>query len=289
MNEDSERLFPTRATCQLPIESYRSARLQHKEDLVAVEDPLEIRVIAESAGRRRCDSVAITMRTPGEDFELAAGFLCSEGVVRRSRDIWNIEHCEKAGGDPNDNVVDVHLAPSVDFEVERLSRHVMTTSACGICGRTSIEAVQQTCRDRPQGRFEVRLSILLQLTERLLEKQAAFAHTGGLHAAALFDSSGRLCEIREDVGRHNALDKMVGAFLLRDQLPLSEKVALVSGRLSFELVQKSVLAGIPVLAAVGAPSSLAVELAAAYGMTLIGFLGADRFNVYCGAERIESG
>lgn len=260
--------------------------MSRDEDLVTLEEPLEIRVVAESAGRRQRHSVAVTMRTPGEDFELAAGFLVSEGVVGQVRDIWRIEHCEQAGESTDENVVEVHLAPSVGFDANRLSRNIVTSSACGICGRTSIESVQKICADRPRGDFQLSPSTLMGLTDLLVARQEVFSHTGGLHAAALFDSQGRLCDLREDVGRHNALDKLVGDRLLNGQLPISQSLTLVSGRVSFELVQKSVLAGIPILAAVGAPSSLAIELASEYGMTLIGFLGSDRFNVYCGEERI---
>jgi len=287
MTRHPEVPIPVQATLRVAVARCRSGVVSQDEDLVTVEEPLEIRVVAESAGRRQHHSVAVTMRTPGEDFELSAGFLVGEGVVGQARDIWRIEHCEQAGESTDENVVEVHLAPSVGFDVDQLSRNVVTSSACGICGRTSIEAVQKSCANRPRGDFHLSPSTLMGLTDLLAARQPVFSHTGGLHAAALFDSTGRLCDLREDVGRHNALDKLVGGRLLSGQLPISQSLILVSGRVSFELVQKSVLAGIPILAAVGAPSSLAIELASEYGMTLIGFLGPDRFNVYCGKERIE--
>ena len=259
------------------------------EDLLTVEEPLEIRVVSEADGRRVGRSVAVTMRTPGEDRELAAGFLVSEGVVREPKDIWSIEHCTDGDVAVDDNVVDVHLAPSVEFDLDRLSRNIVTSSACGICGRASIESVQQICDERPQGDFRLAPEAISRLATELENAQGVFAQTGGIHAAALFSSAGALLVSREDVGRHNALDKLVGWLLASGRLPAAQTLALVSGRASFELVQKSLLAGIPFLAAVGAPSSLAVDLAQQYGMTLIGFLRDGRFNVYCGAERVVGG
>ena len=286
MTRRSGEPAPEQATLRVSVARHRSGVVTRDKDLVTVEEPLEIRVVEESAGQRQRHSVAVTMRTPGEDVELAAGFLVSEGVVSEARDIWRIRHCEPAGESTDENVIEVYLAPSVGFDADRLSRNVVTSSACGICGRTSIEAVQKSCANPPRGDFQLSPRTLMGLTDMLAASQPVFSSTGGLHAAALFDSAGRLCDLREDVGRHNALDKLVGSRLLSGQLPISQSLILVSGRVSFELVLKSVLAGIPVLAAVGAPSSLAIELATEYGMTLIGFLGSDRFNVYCGEERI---
>jgi len=226
------------------------------------------------------------MRTPGEDLELAAGFLVSEGVVKQKEDIWRIEHCRQGEDAADDNVVEVSLAPTVGFDLDQLSRNVLTSSACGICGRSSIESVEQICATRPQGDFRLRPSEVSKLALALEAAQGVFAHTGGIHAAGLFSPLGELLELREDVGRHNALDKLVGSQLAKGELPAAQRLVLVSGRASFELVQKSLLAGIPMLAAVGAPSSLAVDLAQEYGMTLIGFLRENRFNIYCGGERI---
>jgi FdhD protein len=286
MTRDPAEAYPAEATLRVQMARHLDGRLSRTEDLVTVEEPLEIRVVAESAGRRQSRSVAVTMRTPGEDFDLAAGFLFSEGVVDRPEDIWRIEHCERAEGQALGNVIDVHLAPEIEFDAARLSRHVLISSACGICGRTSIEAVRQACSVRPVGDFQISSGTLLGLTEVLSSRQAVFARTGGLHAAALFDPEGRLCDLREDVGRHNAVDKLVGGQFLQARLPSSQRLVLLSGRVSFELVQKSILAGIPMLAAVGAPSSLAIDLAREFGMTLIGFLSPSRFNVYSGHERV---
>jgi FdhD protein len=277
---------PAEATLRVKVARHLDGTFTRTEDLVTVEEPLEIRVVAESAGRRRSRSVAVTMRTPGEDFDLATGFLFSEGVVDRPEDIWRIEHCDRVEGQAFGNVIDVHLAPAKQFDADRLSRHVLISSACGICGRTSIDAVRQACAARPVGDFQISSGTLLSLTEVLSSRQAVFARTGGLHAAALFDSEGRMLDLREDVGRHNAVDKLVGGQFLQARLPSSQRLVLVSGRVSFELVQKSILAGIPMLAAVGAPSSLAIDLASEFGMTLIGFLGQNRFNIYSGRERV---
>lgn len=287
MTAEPPASHPVQATSRVTVVRYRDGGTSQAEDLVTVEEPLEIRVVVETAGQRTSRSVAVTMRTPGEDLELAVGFLFSEGVVGQPEDVWRVEYCERVEPSAVGNVVDVHLAPAVDFDVGRLSRNVLTTSACGICGRTSIEAVRETCAVPARGDFRVSSSTVIELTDRLRAAQPVFARTGGLHAAALFDAEGRLRDLREDVGRHNAVDKVVGGLLLKGRLPASQSLLLVSGRVSFELVQKSVLAGIPMLAAVGAPSSLAIELASEYGMTLVGFLGSDRFNTYCGGERIR--
>jgi FdhD protein len=232
------------------------------------------------------------MRTPGHDFELAAGFLHSEGALTDRSAAAGIGYCRNGTAEEARNVVEVTLAPEVDFDVGRFSRNVYTSSSCGICGRGSLEAVRvalpaqrRTLADEPRLDGEM----LLTLPRRLARAQRTFAATGGLHAAALFDSSGGLEIVREDVGRHNAVDKVVGALLLEGRLPASDRLLLVSGRASFELVQKAVLAGLPVLAAVGAPSSLAVELARDHGTTLIGFLRDGRFNLYAGRRRLETG
>jgi FdhD protein len=256
------------------------------EDLVATEEPLEIRVVSREGDEPRGSSVAVTMRTPGHDFELAAGFLLSEGIVRSGSDIWRLARCDRAAEEEAENIVEAHLAPGVPFDPARFSRHVYTTSSCGICGKASIERLDDVDVEPPSSSLRVQAAVLHSLAERLTEAQTIFARTGGLHAAALFDESGGLLELREDIGRHNALDKLVGSRLLAGRLPIDDALAVVSGRAGFELVQKSLVAGVPLLAAVGAPSSLAVEAARAYGLTLVGFLGAKRFNVYSGADRI---
>ena len=275
------------ATVPATVLAVEGLEAVERADSVAAEEPLEIRVVAEIGGQRQRHSVAVTMRTPGNDFELAAGFLCGEGMLRHQGDVWRVEYCDASSSQDPNNVVEVSLSPGVDFDAERLSRHVFTSSSCGICGRASLEAVQISCPRVPIGTFRLYPQQLVRLPATLREAQPVFSETGGLHAAGLFDGTGRLLALREDVGRHNAVDKVVGFLLLEARLPGSDRVLLVSGRASFELVQKAALAGIPVLAAVGAPSSLAVELAREMGMTLVGFLRDGRFNVYSGADRIE--
>jgi FdhD protein len=242
-----------------------------------------MRVSVEEGGHRVHHAVAVTMRTPGHDFALAAGFFLSEGIVAQREAIWRIAYCQTA---EEQNVVEVHLRPGVAFDPQRFSRNVYTSSSCGICGKTSIDLVRSLCPARPVGRERIARQVLTGLPDTLRRAQPVFSHTGGLHAAGLFDAAGRLLLQHEDVGRHNALDKLIGTLLLDGALPASDRLLLVSGRASFELVQKALAAGIPVLAAVGAPSSLAVELARDLGLTLVGFLRDGRFNVYSGEERI---
>jgi formate dehydrogenase accessory protein FdhD len=244
-----------------------------RADLLAVEEPLEIRVQGEP--------LAVTMRTPGDDIDLAAGFLAAEGVVGGSADLAEIKMCD-------DNVADVTLAPGVTLPAARLRRNFVTTSACGVCGKDSIAAVRvRASYDVSADQVRVGADVLVSLPGRLRQAQRVFASTGGLHAAGLFDAGGTLLALREDVGRHNAVDKIVGWALRAGRLPLAGCVLLVSGRASFELAQKALVAGIPVLAAVSAPSSLAAELAAESGMTLVGFLRGTSMNVYCGAGRVQ--
>ena len=253
-----------------------------QEDVLAVEEPLEIRV----GGR----SLAVTMRTPGHDFDLAAGFLVSEGVITRSENFSSARYCAGAtdAGLNLFNILDVSLAPGVAPPDPRLERSFYTTSSCGLCGKASIDAV------RTHSAYEVRddglrvdTALLSTFPPMLRAEQAVFEKTGGLHAAALFDGgSGKMLVLREDVGRHNAVDKVIGWALKEDRLPLRGTVLMVSGRASFELTQKAMMAGIPVLAAVSAPSSLAAEMAAEVGMTLVGFLRGSSMVIYAGAERI---
>ena len=261
-----------------------------RDDLVAVEEPLEIRVASELEGRRSRDPVAITMRTPGHDFELAAGFLYSEAVVTDRPSIWRVAYCETPEQQESEgNIVEVHLAPGTAFDRSRASRQVYTTSSCGVCGRGSLELLWTAQPERPEGdELALTAEMLCELPARLEAAQAVFGQTGGLHAAAVCTAEGELELLREDVGRHNAVDKLVGRLLLDDALPGSNRLLLVSGRASFELVQKAVMAGIPALAAVGAPSSLAISAAERFGLTLIGFLSESRYNVYTGRERVES-
>jgi FdhD protein len=258
-------------------------------DILAVEEPLEIRLGTSQNGKSTHKALSITMRTPGEDAALAAGFLFTEGIVSNSADIAEIRHCGRsADGRDLQNTIVVELASGVEVDAKRIERNFYTTSSCGVCGKSSIEALRTGVKPLAGVPAAIEPAFLRGLPAKLAAAQAGFAKTGGLHASILFDRNGTMTAIAEDVGRHNALDKVIGTAFLEDNLPLSETVLLVSGRASFELVQKALMAGIPVLAAIGAPSSLAVELAAEYGMTLVGFLSDTRFNIYSGPHRISS-
>lgn len=248
------------------------------DDSLAVEEPLEIRV--------RGQNVAVTMRTPGHDEELAAGFLVTEGLVKRREDVTEIAHCREGEAARLGNTLNVFLAPGVEVDLESLTRHVFASSSCGLCGKATIEAVQQNF---PPVESEVRVApeIITALPAKLREAQATFEQTGGLHAAAVFDARGKLLVLREDVGRHNAADKVVGFGLFKG-FSFSDCVLLVSGRASFEIMQKSLAARLPIVAAVSAPSSLAVDFARESGQTLIGFLRGETMNVYAHAERVSS-
>ncbi|MET2010407.1 formate dehydrogenase accessory sulfurtransferase FdhD [Microbacterium chocolatum] len=284
------RLTARRPVLTVNIET-DAARTRRRPDTLAVEEPLEIRVGG--------DPLAVTMRTPGHDVELAAGFLVSEAVIAHGGQFRSAIHCGgpgtgagagAAGATENTyNVLDVALAAGVALPAADAARRFYTTSSCGVCGKASIDAVETvSAHDVAGDDLEVDAAFLLSLPERLRDAQAVFAKTGGLHAAALFDGrSGELLVAREDVGRHNAVDKVVGWAVLADRLPLSGTVLQVSGRASFELVQKAAMAGIPVLSAVSAPSSLAVELAEARGLTLAGFVRGTSLNVYAGAQRVR--
>ncbi|MEU1537115.1 formate dehydrogenase accessory sulfurtransferase FdhD [Actinacidiphila glaucinigra] len=256
----------------------------HRSDTLAAEEPMEIRV----GGR----ALTITMRTPGSDFDLAVGFLVSEGVVHGPDEVLGIRYCAGATADDANtyNIVDVVLAPGVRLPDVSLERNFYTTSSCGLCGKASLDAVRTTQHWSVAGDdTEIDSEVLFTLPDRLRAAQRVFDSTGGLHAAGLFTTDGEMLCLREDVGRHNAVDKVVGHALQEGLLPLRGTVLMVSGRASFELVQKAAMAGIPVLAAVSAPSSLAVDLAAETGMTLVGFLRGRSANVYTGAERLRAG
>jgi len=244
-------------------------------DELAAEEPLEIRVDTRP--------VVVTMRTPGHDAELAAGFLLTEGLIRRRPDLLRVTpHARNRAG----NVLEVFLAPGVSVDFARLTRHVYASSSCGLCGKASIEAVHQQF-PKTHSRVKFRASTLLRLPEELRRRQDAFDRTGGLHAAAVFDAAGQLVVLREDVGRHNAVDKVIGHGFLDELLPFDRHALVVSGRASFEILQKALAARIPVVAAVSAPSSLAVEFARRSGQTLVGFVRGDRMNVYTHAERVR--
>ncbi len=265
------------------------ARLSEESDRVAVEEPLEIRVERDEKGRHVSTSLSVTMRTPGSDFELAAGFLFTEGIVAWKRDIARIEYCTDAGVPQEYNIVSVILRPEVEFNTDRLSRHFYMTSSCGVCGKTSLEAVRVAARHPvPDGAPKVSAASIAAIPERLREGQTVFSQTGGLHAAGLFTADGELLSVREDVGRHNALDKVIGEQFLATHIPLTDRVIAVSGRASFEIMQKAAVAGVPIVVAVGAPSSLAVTLAEEFRMTLVGFARGERFNVYAGRDRIKT-
>ncbi len=252
-------------------------------DHLAVEEPLEIRLEIAPGDRFIRRTISVTMRTPGHDAELAAGFLFTEGIVR---DRAQLEHLGQCG--VNGNVVRVRLRADAEFDPGRLERHFYTTSSCGVCGKTSIEALRAVSHyPMLRGQPIVDSTLIHRLPDTLRRAQTVFEVTGGLHASALFDRDGALRCLREDVGRHNALDKVIGAQLLAGHLPAHERLLVVSGRVSFELVQKAAMAAIPLVVAVGAPSSLAVRLAEQSGMTLIGFVRDSRFNVYTGRNRIR--
>ena len=271
------------ATQRVRITEFADHRPAEREDEVAVEEPLEIRVVP-SGGP--AFPVAVTMRTPGHDFELAAGFALSEGLVRGREGIAHVSYCTDPEEEQAFNVVNLALAPGVPFDPDAFRRNVYTSSSCGICGKATLDRVRATIGRPPVGEFRVTSAVLEDLPERLRAAQRGFDRTGGVHASGLFRPDGTLLLVREDVGRHNALDKLVGARLLDGKLPDSGTVLLVSGRACFELVQKAAVAGIPFLAAVGAPTHLAIELAEEQGMTLVGFLRRGRCNVYAGRTRL---
>jgi FdhD protein len=250
-----------------------AAAPEQREDSLAAEEPLEIRVGGHS--------VAVVMRTPGHDRELVAGFLVTEGMVKRREEVLDMIYCRNDGGKPEENILDVVLAPGATVDLARLTRHVFTSSSCGICSKASIEAVRMQFPSIAAPLSPSR-AVLASLPDKQRAAQAAFAATGGLHASALFSADGTLRVVREDVGRHNALDKVVGHAFFAEKLPLADALLLVSGRVSFEIMQKALAAGVPCVAAISAPTSAAVEFARASGQTLVGFLRGTRMNVYAG-------
>jgi FdhD protein len=270
------------------LETVSGAQRHHRQDQVAVEEPLEIRLRCFDGSQMVERSIAITMRTPGHDEELACGFLLGEGVIAHAAQIQSCRHSGTTALQGRaSNVVKITLAPDVRVELDRLERHFYTSSSCGVCGKASLEALDVAgAKPIADNGFTIHASALHQLAELIGADQLNFQITGGLHAAAVFDNQGNAGTLREDVGRHNAFDKLTGNLLRGDQLPAIEQGVYVSGRASFELAQKAVMAGVPLLAAVGAPSSLAVELAREYNMTLVGFMRDNRFNIYHGGWRI---
>jgi FdhD protein len=252
-------------------------------DVLATEDPLEIRIEFGPSSARTTQAVSVTMRTPGHDEELAAGFLFTEGVLPGAGAIIGFRKPER----PGEQQLTILLHDEVEINAGSIARNFYTTSSCGVCGKASVAGIRTTCPWHPQpDQLRISAQLITSLPDKLREAQAVFRETGGIHACALFGTDGRLILMREDVGRHNALDKLIGRALLEGQLPASDSILLLSGRASFELVQKAAMAGIRVIAAVGAPSSLAVEMAEEMDITLIGFLRGDRFNIYSGSERV---
>ena len=274
----------------IEISKFRNGTQERHVDSVAVEEPLEIRLGWSTPDGRATRSISITMRTPGDDTELAVGFLLSESIICEAADVASIDVCgEPAPDSGNYNTVKVELNAGVDVDLGRLQRHFYTSSSCGVCGKTSLDALHATgatsLRDNTAAFSK---DILTSIPEKLRESQATFDTTGGLHAAAAFTRSGELVMTMEDVGRHNAVDKVIGALALAGQLPASELGLMVSGRASFELMQKALVARMPLLAAVSAPSSLAVQLAQEFDLTLVGFLRGETFNIYSGKQRISA-
>ena len=254
-----------------------------RSDLLAAEEPLEIRINVGGEEQR----ISVTMRTPGNDFELAVGFLVTEGVIAGKQDIDQVRYCVGGPTEQQYNIVTVALRPGVTFDAERLRRNFYATSSCGVCGKASLESLAvRPGPPLPAGPV-VDPALLTSLPDRLREKQKLFERTGGLHAAGLFEPDGKLVAVREDVGRHNAVDKLIGWMLLEGRFPAGERIMVVSGRASFEIMQKALAAGIPLVAAVSAPSSLAVELAHDFGMSLAGFVRDGSLNVYAGEQRFR--
>jgi FdhD protein len=280
---------PQRSVSQIRITRHRNGSSRTRKDVVAVEEPLEIRLIEHGPHGSTRHQVAVTMRTPGHDFELTAGFLFSEGLLSNPEDVTELSYCQ--GDDPQHyNIVEVRLRRGAHFDHDLLNRNFYTSSSCGVCGKASLEAVEvRGCSTLAGDGMQVDEDVVRGLPDALMTGQQVFDRTGGLHAAGLFSPSGEVHTIREDVGRHNAVDKVVGEAFLTGDLPRTGHVLAVSGRTSFEIIQKALAAGIPFVVAVGAPSSLAVDLAGQFGMTLIGFTNTSGFNIYTGKHRVRKG
>ncbi len=278
--------YPPESITSASIIKVFADRQEPEVDDLATEEPLEIRVAFQRNHQHVCHQLAITMRTPGNDMELAAGFVLTEGILDDVSAIESVKPCNNPKVAQSSNVVTVQLHQGYEFDPERFRRNVYMSSSCGICGRTSLERVRNSCAELPVGEFQLSFEYFPQLLQTLSHQQTLFARTGGLHAAALFDIQGNCLGIFEDVGRHNALDKIIGALVLKNQIPASNTVLWVSGRASFELIQKAVVAGIPVMVCVGAPSSLAVDMAKEFKLTLLGFVREQCFNLYSGEQRL---
>ncbi len=269
------------------IKVKNSSSFQFQDD-VSVEEPLEIRVLYGNADERVSKNLSVTMRTPGNDPELAAGFLFTEGVLSSSNQVKSIQNPQSECSKNTENIIIVELNEGIHPQLMNVDRNFYTTSSCGVCGKGSIESIRTV---NPFLKIQkenstIELDLLYGLSDKLRSFQQNFSSTGGIHASGLFDFEGNLLGLREDVGRHNALDKLIGYAFMNNQLPLQNRILLLSGRASFELVQKAAMAGIPIIAAIGAPSSLAISLAKEFDITLLGFLGSDRFNIYHQAETL---
>jgi FdhD protein len=289
-----------RAVVDTPVDKWTGLDARPTTDTLAVEEPLEIQILYGPPSGRARKSISVTMRTPGHDRELAAGFLLSEGVIADAADIERIIYANEdpaPGGSeweppnnldnqPQRNIVVVELAPDVDVRLATLERNFYTTSSCGVCGKASLLALRAVCPPRRKNTFSIEAEVLYSLPARLREGQCVFERTGGLHGAGLFDASGRLLAMREDVGRHNAVDKLLGAEFLEDRTPLHDFVLLLSGRASFELLEKAAMSGVSMVGAIGAPSSMAVAVAREFDVILVGFLRDGHMNVYHGADHI---
>ena len=302
-----DAIKPLRGSRATVVNRFDGERFRSQPDLIAIEEPLELQLTYGPAEARAVKSISVTMRTPGHDAELAAGFLVTEGIVSDESHIDSISVGPSDDSEPpsvlelrngvdqivfedtrGSNVVRVALAPHVEVSTANLQRNFYTTSSCGICGKASLLALRTVCPPRRANIFSIDAETLCALPERLRAAQGIFDQTGGLHAAGLFTANGELDSLREDVGRHNAVDKLLGAAFLADHFPLRDRVLLLSGRVSFELMQKALMGGLPMVVAVGAPSSLAVQVAREFDITLVGFLRDNHFNVYHGAGRVSA-
>jgi FdhD protein len=275
-----------------PIQTFqfKKGKFAQVDDVVVVEEPLEIRLGYGEQDSRQESSIVITMRTPGNDFELAAGFLYGEGIISSKEQILSIKYCYTSGKEQDeDNVVRVELSPEVKVDLSQSERHGFSHSGCGICGLTSIESAFKLSKDRIcKDEISIDLAVINSLSEKAFALQYNFKTTGGIHSASMFSLAGELLDIKEDVGRHNAVDKLIGSQFLKHSVDAKNAILFLSGRMGFELAQKAAMAGFPIVVSVGAPSSLAIQLGIKMNMTLIGFTKNDKFNVYCGKERLKS-
>lgn len=271
----------------IALTKWKEGKLTSTPDLVATEEPLEIRLGYGPMDNRVEKKVAITMRTPGHDFELSLGFLFNEGIISSNDHVLSIKYCSNYGKEENkENVVRVELKEGVEPKLKSLERNFYTTSSCGICGKASIDSVTTSCTHIINSSLEIKAELVKKLPEIQNQKQLVFKHTGGLHSSALFNQKGELINLFEDVGRHNALDKLIGWGIQTSRIPFSDFILLVSGRVSFELIQKAFMAHLPIVVAIGAPSSLAVDFADEAGITLVGFTKKESFNIYTHTSRI---